>query len=223
MRRWINYLVVLVFIVSLFLGNYIILGLGFFNNESKDVNYQYLEEENRQLKKELDDVLTLNELDSYQNYDYVKSKVLLRDVYNFNETITIKYGKDKNIKKGMAVVGEKGLIGVIEKVNKASSVVRLLTSSKTAVSIKIDDSYGALDGYNAESKTLEASSFTNYDILMKKEEVYTSGLALIPEGIYIGKVENVTEDEVQQWVNIKSDVDFNNIKYVAIIRNIKEV
>lgn len=224
----INIIIIVLFITVLFNFDYILIFLGKINVSNYQENkteLKTLKNENKQLKNELNDVLILNKLDQYQEYDYLKSNVLLRDVYTFNSTLTIRYGKDQNIKRGMAVVNDKGLIGIISKVNKKSSVVSLLSSNNVNVSIDIDENYGALTKYDANKKMLIAHNFNNYEIIMKNDEVYTSGLGLIPKGLYIGKV-NATKNinaNIEQSVAIKSDVDFNNIKYVAIIKGIKEL
>ena len=57
---------------------------------------------------------------------------------------------------------------------------------------------------------------------MKDDEVYTSGLGIIPPGLYVGKVINIKEKNIEQQINIKSEVDFNNLKYIGIIRGLKD-
>ena len=221
----INLLLIFVFILVIWGSNYGLLLIGqtnYYNHQNNNPVNLVLENENKALKEELTRVLTLNNLDNYNDYDYLKSQILLRDVYNFHETITIKYGKDQNLKKGMAVVNEKGLIGLISKVNQKTSVVKLLTAQDLSVSIKIGESFGALDEYSPSKNYLIAHNFNNYELIMKNEEVYTSGLGLIPEGIFIGQVEN-SKNTHEQEVLIKSNVDFANLKYIAIIKGIKEL
>lgn len=224
-KNLINILIIFIFIFSLIFIDYILLIIGFpnyYNYQKSNVENNVLVLENKQLKEELNSTLSLNGLDKYQEYDFLKSNVLLRDVYNFHESITIRYGQDKNLKKGMAVVSDKGLIGTISKVNKKTSIVNLLTSKKSNISIKIDESYGALNDYNQNKDYLIASNFNNYEVIMKDDEVFTSGLGIIPPGLYIGKVINTKEKNIEQQINIKSEVDFNNLKYIGIIRGLKD-
>ena len=120
-RKLFNIGLMMVFIGIIFLANYIILVIGklnYYNYQNSSMHVNNLTAENNQLKKELDEIRSVNNLDKYISYDYLKSELLLRDIYNFHETIVIKYGKDKNIKEGMAVVSENGLLGIISKVNK---------------------------------------------------------------------------------------------------------
>ena len=224
----INISIIVLFILSLLLSEYIIMIIGktnYYNYQDNKVELRSLKDENKLLKKELNSLKNINNLDNYIDYDYLKSEILLRDIYNFHESITIRYGKDKSLKKGMAVVSEKGLIGIIDKVNKKSSVVKLITAKDSNISIAIDENYGILKTLNKDKNYLVANNFNNFEVIMKNDEVYTSGLGLIPEGIYIGKVINTkdTNNNIEQEVYIKSENDINNLKYVAIIKGLKEV
>lgn len=223
-NKIINLMIIFVFIAAIFFSNYV-LGFTKVDNLDSNLDLKLLEEENQVLKDELNKSLELASLDKYLEYDYLKSVVVLRDVYNFHNTITIKYGKDANLKKGMAVVGENGLVGLISKVNKNTSIVKLITSNDLNISVAIDENYGMLNEYDETYDYLVAESFNNYEIIMKNDEVYTSGLGLIPQGLYVGKVVNTKSinQDIEQIVNIKSEVDFNNLKYIAIIKGIKEV
>lgn len=226
--KFFNILLISGFILTVILADYIFIGFGKINPNNYKNNsgeLEILKNENEQLKNELNQIKSLNELEKYSSYNYLKSQILLRDVYNFHETITILYGQDKQIKKGMAVVGEKGLIGIVSKVNKKTSVVKLLTAKDTRISVKIDESFGALDDYDLKKDCLIASNFNNYELIMKDEDVYTSGLGLMPEGIYIGKVQSTKDVKanIAQKVYIKSENNFNKIKYIAIIKGMKEL
>lgn len=224
----VNILIVAIFLICLFLSDYLFLIFGktnYHNYETNKIEVSTLQSENKALQKELNQVRSLNGLDNYQAYDILKTEILLRDVYNFHETVTIKYGQDKSLKKGMAIVAENGLVGIIEKVNKKTSVVKLLTAHDSSISVQIGENYGALNSYDQKSQYLIANNFNNYELIMKEEEVYTSGLGLIPQGLYIGKVEHTkdTKENIAQEVFIKSNVDFGNLKYLAIIRGIKNI
>ncbi len=221
-----NILIAFIFLICLIFMDYIFIIISktnYYNYQNNNLDALILKQENQTLKNELNNVLSLNNLDKYQDYDYLKSKIVLRDVYHFHNSITILYGQDQNIKKGMAVVSENGLIGLISKVNQKTSTVKLITSNNLNISIKIGEEYGMLNKYDLAKNNLIAQNFNNYELIMKNEEVYTSGLGLIPPGLYIGKVNNTNNKDIEQVVSIKSDVNFNDLKYVAIIRGLKDV
>ena len=58
----------------------------------------------------------------------------------------------------------------------------------------------------------------NYNQIKKGDIVTTSGLSDIPEGIYIGKVEKITKKGIKQVVYVKSQVDFDNLNYLYVLK-----
>jgi len=95
------------------------------------IKESYYEEEYKTLLK------TINVIDENE-FSYVYSKVLYRDIYNYFDEITILKGYNDNIKNNSAVINENGLIGTINKVNKNSSVVNLITNKNSQISIKVN-------------------------------------------------------------------------------------
>ena len=146
----------------------------------------------------------------------IYSKKISHDIYEFYDKIVISKGSNDNIKKGNIVINENGLIGIISKVNKNSSEVKLITNSDTSISVKINNSYGIL-------KSKDNKLYVENIKLDKKinigDKVYTSGLTSIPEGIIIGTVSKVNKDslELEYILDINSSNNFNNIKYVGVI------
>ena len=189
------------------------------NNLNNDINLginRSLEEENNELKK----LLNLK----IENYEMITAKVIKRD--NWYQTITINKGKKDKLKKNMAVLDSNSLIGKIIDIGDNYSVIQLITSnlnnSKVAVDIKNDNTYhGILDSYDKENNLIIIKNVNKTSIINKKDKVYTNGLGgIYPEGIYIGKVVSIEEDNLNlsKIVKVKVDKDFDNIRYVNIIR-----
>lgn len=173
---------------------------------------------------ELRQLLKLNQ--TLTDYDVENATVISRISATWFNTITIDKGKSSNIKEGMAVITNNGLIGEIDKVTNKTSEVKLLTTSdvtyKTSVTIRIDgkDNYAILNGYNINEKLLKVSSIDKNIKINKDEIVTTSGLGKMPQGIYIGKVAKTESDKYNlgQTLYIQTEQDFNNIHYVTILR-----
>lgn len=185
------------------LNNEIILGI----NKS-------LEEENTELKQ----LLGLKE----DKYDIITANVIKRD--NWYNSITISKGKKDKLTKNMAVLDSNGLIGKIIEVGENYSVVGLITSnlniSKVAVDIINDNNYhGILDSY--DNGYLIIKNIDKEANIEKGNKIYTNGLGgIYPNGIYIGEVEKIENDslELSKIVKVKLNNNFNNIRYVNIIR-----
>lgn len=166
-------------------------------------------------EKEYQELLNTVNIVKEDEYQYIFSKVLYRDIYEFYNNITILYGSKNNILKNSAVINEDGLIGTITKVNKNSSVITLITNKDSQISIKVNNSYGILKYKNNE---LIITSINNYENIAEGDIVYTSGLGNLPENIKIGEVKGIITNDlgIEKQILVKPFVDFDNINYVAV-------
>ena len=179
-----------------------------------------LEQEIKDLKKTLELNKTLTE------YNPINATIISRNTKYWFSIITIDKGENHNIKKGMAVSTNAGLIGKISKTTKTTSEVKLLTTDditfKVSVVIRSNDKehYAILNGYDENNNLLKVSAIDKNTELNKGDVVLTSGLGQIPKGIYIGEVEKTEIDKynIGKTIYIKPHQDFNNIKYVTILK-----
>ncbi|MCI8670696.1 MAG: rod shape-determining protein MreC [Bacilli bacterium] len=178
------------------------------NNFTSDIKESYYETEYQKLSN----ILKINP--SSFNIEY--SKVMLQNIYDFYNKITINKGTNSNIEKGQAVINEKGLIGIINKVSNNSSEVNLITNPNTSISVKVNNSYGILT--TKDNKLIVKNIKTNNEI-KEGEQVFTSGLTDIPEGILVGTVKSVTKSslELEYILEITSAIDIYNLSYVGVV------
>lgn len=168
------------------------------------------------LEKELD--ILRNEVKSLDkskkiNSDYVIARVVLRDIHEFYKEIVINVGSDK-VNVGDVVVNEEGLIGLVDKVNKETAIVKLL-SSGFSLSVQVDETYGNLNGDKVDL-------LDKYSTLKEGDIITTSGLTNIPKGIYVGKIKEVKMDENNLGQELKVElVDNSDLIYVGVISSIK--
>lgn len=208
-----------------------------------------LEEENNKLQQEvidlqnrLDDVQSLQSLKTALNFvdeKYVaktlSAKVVSKNDGNWYSSFVVSAGSKDGVKKDSLVMNGKGLVGIVYEVSENYCKVISLLDTKSSVSFKLaknSEFKGIITyGESVDEKTdyrdnglLQGYMFdSNYDVL-PGDVVTTSGLALFPEGIVIGKVEKVIENKNNslKYVIIKPNVDFKNIDDVVIVepRNI---
>ena len=178
------------------------------NNFTSDIKESYYEKEYQKLSN----ILKINP--SAFNIEY--SKVMLQNIYDFYNKITINKGTNSNIEKGQAVINEKGLIGIINKVSNNSSEVNLITNPNTSISVKVNNSYGILT--TKDNKLIVKNIKTNNEI-KEGEQVFTSGLTDIPEVILVGNVKIVTKSylELEYILEITSAIDIYNLSYVGVV------
>ena len=180
--------------------------------DNKEYNFNYLKD--NELNYYKDEYQKLSGIKNDNNY--ILSKIIYRNIYDFYSNITISKGKNNAIKKGNVVVSEDGLIGIVSKVNRNSSVVNLVTNKDSKISVKINDTYGILESKNNK---LYVTNLVSESDIKKDMIVYTSGLTDIIENIKIGKVKNIriTKDKLEKIVEVELFTNIKNIDYVMVI------
>ena len=203
----IKYLFILLLIIFIYGINYVLSYLKYNDSEILEVNV--LKSENNRLRKELRNI---NDIVSYDgiDYKYVIGKVIIRDIHNFYNEIVINLGSDK-VMVGNAVVSRDGLVGIITKVEKDRSYVKLLSSDYN-VFVVVNGNYG---NYN----NLKVSMISKYSEIKEGDVVYTSGLVVeIPYGIYVGTVSKIDNDQDNLGKELKIiTVNNDNLNYIAVI------
>jgi rod shape-determining protein MreC len=158
--------------------------------QTKKYETQFLKEENKRLKK------TINEY--IYNSEELVAKVLIDKNSPFLKSIIVNKGSKDGIKLGMAVLDGTYLVGKIVEVNYSTSRVLLISdlNSKIPVGIEPGNIQSILSGtgrINGKIEYLEA------DLLIQdKSIVYTSGSGgLFKPGIPIGTYLKETEESYE--------------------------
>ncbi len=156
--------------------------------------------------------------DEYKlDYDYILTRVLYKDIYNFNKEITIYKGSNYLFKENMAITDENGLVGIINNVNKTTSQVTLLTNNSINLSVKVNESYGLL---KYENNNIIITNLTGNNINVG-DAVYTSGLANLYPNIPVGKImkEDISYKNKTYIISLFSDM--NNMDYLYVLNGVK--
>ncbi|WP_223591161.1 rod shape-determining protein MreC [Neobacillus bataviensis] len=216
---------------------------GFFEN-LQDLQNTY--EENKELKSRIEDLVSLEaenqvlKKDNKELRDILGEKRTLRDFKplpatvigrnpdRWHEMIIIDKGNLNGIKKNMAVVTAKGLIGKVKTVNQFSSTVQLLSAMdpKNRISVTIQGEtsiYGFVQGFDDKKKLLLVKSIPAGVKVEKGQNVITSGKGgVFPEGLVVGKVEEVKPDQygLNQTALVKPGADFYDIENVIVIKRL---
>ena len=167
---------------------------------------QFIIEENKRLKKIIDDYVAESE--------EVVAKIIIDKNSPFLRSLIVNKGSKNNIKLGMAVLDKNYLIGKVVEVNYLTSRVLLLSdlNSKIPVIIEPGGFQSILSGTGKNDGILQYLK-ENY-LIEGKNTVYTSGAGgLFKAGIPIGKIEKSELDELNK-VNFFSD--FSQLRFVKI-------
>jgi len=196
---------------------------------SKRVDYlntTSLQEENlKEENEELKEILNLK--NTMASYEIIYTTITNRNTDYWFYTVTIDKGKKDGIKEDMVVINEKGLVGRVIEVHPLSSVVKLITANdsmnKISVDITSDDTTykGIISGYDYTDNYILVTSIRSTSEIKEGDIVTTNGLGtLFPEGIMIGEVKEISNDDlgVSKVLKVKSFVDFENIRYLAVLK-----
>lgn len=220
--------------VSIFFDKVIMYPFTALNKEKgEDLSKSYVIQKNvnKSLQKEIEelkDALKLNE--TLTEYDTVNTTVLSRNKSYWFNTITIDKGSSDGIKKDMAVVTKKGLVGKISKVSHNSSEVKLITSDdinykvSVGISVSSGDTYAILNGYSKKEGLLSITGVDKNSDIKENDIVVTSGLGgKEPRGIYVGVVKKMTNDKynLSKTIYVDPGQDFNNIHYLTVLKEKK--
>ena len=170
--------------------------------QSEKYETQFLKEENKRLKKIIDDYV-------YSSKEMV-AKVLIDKNSPFLKSIIVNKGSKDNVKLGMAVLDETYLVGKIVEVNYSTARALLVSdlNSKIPVGIEPGNIQSILSGTGKQNGKIE---YLKSEVFIENESiVYTSGSgglfkSGIPVGIYNKKN---TEEQTVTFFSKLSQLTF---------------
>ena len=171
--------------------------------ESKKYETQFLEVENKRLKKAINEYIFKS--------DELVAKVLIDKNSPFLKSVIVNKGSKDKVKLGMAVLDGSYLVGKIVEVNYSTSRALLVSdlNSKIPVGIEPGNIQSILSGTGKQNGKIE---YLETDILIKdKSIVYTSGSGgLFKSGIPVGVYHIDTEEgyEVVHFFSKLSQLTF---------------
>ena len=167
------------------------------------------------LKQDYDKLLEFNSIDVNYDYKFTNSYIIYKDIYDYLNEITIRGGADKGFDK-YPVIYDNTLVGIIDKVNKNSSIVKLVTNKDSKISVKINEEIGVLENIKG---SLIVSDISNYSNINIGDMVYTSGLGTTHENIYIGLVKDIKLDDkgIEKSILVDYSLNIKDIDYVTVL------
>ena len=165
--------------------------------------------------------------DILSNYTVRQAKVI-KNSYNKQENfLTLDRGDFEGLKTDMAVISDKGVVGIIEKTSKNFATVISILHTKNPLNGKIKNSehFGSItwDGKNAGY--VQLIDVPKLATLKKGDTIVTGAQsAIFPENIPIGKIDRIFEEKNtnKYVINIRLFNDMTSLGYVYIIENKKK-
>jgi rod shape-determining protein MreC len=170
-------------------------------------------------------VFTKNDTSYRQHYDYISAKVINNSVNRRNNFITLNKGFAQGVRKDMAVITPNGVMGIVKEVtSNFSSVISVLhKDSKISAKIKKNEQVGTIVWEGDDYRFCFLKDIPTHVKPHVGDTIITSGYSgIFPEGIFIGKVYDyyVNKGENFYTLKVKFEVDYNNITYVYVIKNL---
>lgn len=181
----------------------------------KERNQKILEENERLLK-----LLEMKENSIYKG-NLKFARVSFSDINNLNNKIFIDLGAEDGIKIDMITVYGDYLVGKIVAVHNNYSEVELITNPNSIISAKtMRDILGIARGSDEEDGLLYFQPSIVEDNLKEGDEIITSGISdIYPEGIKIGKIEEIDEKENYGYkrVTLKPGFESKDLRELIVI------
>lgn len=145
------------------------------------------------------------------------ARVIRRGVARWTSAVVIDKGEDEGVRKDMAVITPKGLVGKVLMANRDFSEVLLLDDVNFRIAVRFlgSRSEGIASG-TGQGVTVR---YVPKDVeIIKGDWVITSGLdGIFPEGILVGYVSEVREKEFFREVSLKTSQDLKGLEFVAVL------
>ena len=158
-----------------------------------------------------------------KQFNYISAKIINNSVNKRNNFITINKGLKNGIEKGMGVITQNGVIGVVHTVSKNYALVLSILHHKSATGIFIKKNmHTGIMQWNGLKYTLTNINDLPIHIPINKgDTIITNSYSNIyPEGINIGTINEFSKnDDGFYKINVKLFEDFNKLRYVYVVKS----
>jgi len=178
-----------------------------------------------ELQKENHRFRQLLEFKQSSGHALLAAEVIARDPSQWFGTITVNRGYLDGVQREMAVITDRGLVGMVCTVSPNSSQVILVTDPRLPVSAMVQRSrdpgiVGIVESYSKDPSFLNLTYLPPDTRIQPGDAVISSGLGgIFPKGLYIGTVKEVKEDQFGLVLSavVEPGVNFNRLEEVLIV------
>ena len=192
------------------------------NSSLRDLNAQlsYEVQKSRQSSIENDKLRSLLTFKSISKLPLVPAEVVGKTIGSIRSYITLNRGTASGIAQGMAVMTDRGLVGVVASVSENFAIVSILKNRDIRVAARLEST--RLDGvvYWEDDEFLVMKNIPKTYSIQKGEIVVTSEYSTkFPPNIPIGKVLGTHEDPNSLFATLKiqSFAQFETLEQVFVI------
>ena len=193
----------------------------------KDENKNLLEENSKLKEENLNLKINLKYKNIFHDYSLTYSNVVWSSDNFFHNFLLLDKGEKDGISKGMAVISEKSIVGVVIDTSENFSFVCSIFNSNLWISAKIKNKnfVGSVHWNDLKEKKILNLCFISK--LLNVEEgdiVETSGYSdSFPPGLYIGEISSIKKINKPFYeIEIKVNEDFSSINHVYLVKYKKQ-
>ncbi len=199
---------------------------------------QKLIEENAQLRNQIstleniqaaqNSAIPIQDSNQYQRYQYTPARIISNSVSKKHNYITLNKGDRDHITKDMAVVTDRGVIGIIDVTsNKFSRVISLLNQNiKINGNIKHKGIFGTIQWNGEDYRYIQLDDVPKHLTIEINDTVVTNVRSnIFPSGIPVGVIENFKlKDGTDEYIaNVKLFENFLKVENVYIVTDFDKI
>ena len=197
----------------------------------KSVNQELLDE-NTRLRNFLEqktnnpfssDSIVIDTIKFHQKYSFSNAKIINNNYANAFNFITIDKGEVDGLKKEMAVVNGRGVIGITDNTSSKYTRVQSILNKNSKLNARLKNGYfGTLKWNGLDYNIVQLTDIPRQAPVKIGDTIETGGKSTIfPEGILIGTVYKINkENTVDNAIDVKLFNDMSNIGPVYVIKNL---
>lgn len=191
-----------------------------------------LAEENTRLKNLLKKNITPNlskdstVIDSIkyqQKFTFTTAKIIHNNYANEFNFLTINKGINSGIKREMAVINSKGIIGITDNSSSGYARVQSILNRNSKINARLKNSsyFGTLGWDGKAYNIVQLSDLPRQAPLKIGDTIETGGKSTIfPEGIFIGTISKINKgNSADNKVDVGLFNDMSNLGFVYVIKN----
>jgi len=188
---------------------------------------QLLLEENAKLKS-LISHQRKDSISSTNPHNFIPARIINKSVARANNYLTLDKGYIDGVRKGMGVISNKGVIGIVKETSDHfSSVLSILHSqSKVSIVIKKNNHFGSLQWDGKNYKSAKINDIPSHVKLTKGDTIITSGFSYVyPSNTILGVISEVNTNEYDNFHDLKMTFieDMKEVKYVNVCFPINKI
>jgi len=177
-------------------------------------------------KKYVIDSLVKDTLGRVRKFTFLPAQVVQNTFTLQSNFLMLERGSAQGVKKGMAVMGPEGIVGVVVETSPNYSTVMSLLhrNSKVSAMLKKDNSAGSIEWDGSDPSYLTLRNITKGAKVSKGDTVVTSTYsANFPPHLMVGTVAAIASESSSNFytLKIKTATNFYSIQYVYLIENVR--